>query len=223
MKKITVLLAVALLVMAVAATGVFAQGGLTYQVGVQITNLSDSTASVNIAYYDQATGDLVAEFNVPDPGILPGDDYTMVTLQGVEPGFNGSAVISSDQEIAAIANVCAGGVCPTGASYTAFSGGQSTLNLPLIMRGNSGFNTWFNVQNVGTEPTDVTVSYSNGASETATINANAARTFDQEDNADLPSGFVGSATVTSGGTTPIVATLIEVGPTTLLGYDSFDP
>ncbi len=113
-----------------------------------------------------------------------------------------------------------------GASTNGFSSGSSSISLPLLMKGNSGFDTWFNVQNTGTASTDVTVTYSTdpATTETATILPGAAKTFDQATNAALPAGFVGSATVTSTGGTPIVATVMQVGQgglKVLLGYNGF--
>jgi hypothetical protein len=152
---------------------------------------------------------------------IPADDsLTMATLEDVDEGFNGSAVVSSNTEIAAIANVFANGFSGMGASYTAFTGGETTANLPLIMRGNYDFNTWFNVQNIGSADTTVTVTYSNNTTENATIKAGAAKTFDQAGNSALGDTFVVSAKVTSDGQN-IVASLLQQGPTTLLGYDSF--
>jgi len=98
------------------------------------------------------------------------------------------------------------------------------MNLPLIMRVNAGFNTWFNVQNTGTSSTGVTVTYNpGGTTETATIPAGAAATFDQETNTALGGTFVGSASVTSDSQN-IVATVEQVGTgsiKTLLGYNGF--
>jgi hypothetical protein len=110
------------------------------------------------------------------------------------------------------------------ASTTGFSSGATSINLPLLMKGNAGFDTWFNVQNTGSDSTDVTVTYSNATTETATIAPGASKTFDQASNAALPTGFVGSATVASSDGQPIVASVMQVGTGSakaLLGYNSF--
>jgi hypothetical protein len=87
------------------------------------------------------------------------------------------------------------------------------------MKENSGFSTWFNVQNTGSEDADVTVTYSSGVTEGATIASGAAATFDQAANPDVADGWVGSASVTSD--QDVVAAVMQVGPTTLLGYNCF--
>jgi hypothetical protein len=100
--------------------------------------------------------------------------------------------------------------------------------LPLIMRGNAGYYTWFNVQNAGGEDVEVTVEYvagSSGNDYTATpvtIKPGAAATFSQHDLTELGSKFVGSAVVTSDGG-PIVATAMQVGETykNMMGYNGF--
>jgi hypothetical protein len=143
--------------------------------------------------------------------------------------FNGSVVISSDKQVVAIANLLASGTLSAGSATNSFSAGAMTMNLPLIMRGNAGFNTWFNVQNTGTSSTNVTVTYypgsagNSGVTDTATIPAGAAHTFDQETKSALGTLFVGSALVTSS-SQAIVATVEQAGTgsiKTLLGYNGF--
>ena len=73
--------------------------------------------------------------------------------------FNGSVIIESDQQVVAIVNTVGDGIYF--ASTTGFSSGSTSTNLPLLMKGNAGFDTWFNVQNCGTVSTNVTVTYSN--------------------------------------------------------------
>ena len=214
MRKLIIVFS-ALLLTALVASSSFAQGSVSYSVGVQIKNLDNSNAAnVTVTYYNQSDGSQAGTLNQAIPA---GDSFTMATLQGVSTGFNGSAVISSDRQIAAIANVIGNGTM--GASYNAFSAGDTTASLPLLMKGNFGFNTWFNVQNAGTADANITINYSNGTNETATIKAGAAKTFDQSTNSSLASGFVGSATVTSN--QPIAVTVLQQGPTTLLGYDGY--
>lgn len=189
---------------------------VTYEAGFQVQNLSGSDdATVSISYYNQdGTTD-----NVISDTIAAGASKTYFPI-GATAGFDGSVVISSDQPVAAIANVLADNFS-FGASYASFSGGASQVNLPLIMKGNSGFDTWFNVQNTGTSDASVTVSYAGGScTENATIPAGAAATFSQAANSCLPAGYVGAATVDAGAGS-VVATVMQTGPTTLLAYNGF--
>jgi len=137
MKK-TLILA---LLVAMVLVGSVAGQGITYNTGFQVQNLGTGTATITIIYYNQ-DGSVAA--SVPD-SIPAGGSKTYYPLTAVPDGFNGSVVISSDMPIAAIANELGNGGAYA-ASYAGFDAGATTINLPLIMRGNYGFNTWFNVQ-----------------------------------------------------------------------------
>lgn len=213
MKRI---IAVGLVLMLVLITVPIASAqDITYWSGIQIQNQSDQEASVTITFYKQ-DGSVEAEYT--DVTIPANDSKTYGTLDDlVSDGFTGSAVISSDQPVVAIVNTMGNGT-DFGASSDSFSEGASEVRLPLIMKGNYGYSTWYNVQNVGSEDAVVSVTYSDGSTEAdVTIPPGAAHTYDQ---AGLPDGFVGSATVTSTGG-EIVATVVEVGPTTLFAYNGF--
>jgi hypothetical protein len=179
--------------------------------------MSDTNvANVLIAYYNQDGTQPIADVSDSLP---PGYSATYFPIDA-PAGFNGSVVVSSDQPVAAIVNVLGNGL-NYGASYGGFSAGAAEVNLPLIMKGNSGFNTWFNVQNTGTASASVNISYAGTAcTETATIPAGAAATFDQSTNSCLTAGYVGAATITSADGT-VAATAMEVGPTTLFAYNGF--
>jgi hypothetical protein len=190
---------------------------ITYSSGFQVQNLSSAVANIQIKYIDQA-GTVVNSTSTTVPA---NSSITKFPIDAPSP-FNGSVIIESDQQVVAIVNTVGDGTYF--ASTTGFSSGSTSINLPLLMKGNSGFDTWFNVQNTGSASTDVTVTYSNATTETATIAPGAAKTFDQATNAALPAGFVGSAAVISTGSQPIVASVMQVGTgatKALLGYNSF--
>jgi len=215
MKKSLFLALVLVLVLVAPVLG----DGITYNTGFMVQNLGSTDASITITYYNQ-DGTVAATVNdtIPVDG-----SKNYYPLTAVPDGFNGSVVISSNQPVAAVANELGNGTA-YGASYAGFDAGATTMYLPTIMRNNGGFNTWFNVQNAGTADAHVTVTYTpstygNAWTQTATIKPGAAHTFDQATATALGSRFVGSAKVTSD--QPIVATVNEVGPTTLLSYDGF--
>ena len=215
MKKTLALVLLLVLVGSVVVSG----QGITYDTGFQVQNLGTAQANITVTYYNQ-DGSVAA--SVADT-IAAGGSKTYYPLTAVPDGFNGSVVITSDQPVAAIANEL-GNAGAYGASYAGFSAGVTEVNLPLVMRANGGFDTWFNVQNAGTADANVTVTYTPGAhgsgyTEMATIKPGAAHTFDQAGLTALGTKFVGSASVTSD--QPIVATCNQVGPTTLLAYDGF--
>jgi hypothetical protein len=203
---------------------------VTYSSGFQVQNLSSTeVANLIIKYIDQSGG-IVSTFTTnasdPDPKNQPVPASGSRTYFPIHAGtgFNGSVIIESTTQVVAIVNTVGDGGAYF-ASTTGFSSGSPSINLPLLMKGNSGFDTWFNVQNVGSASTDVTVTYSNATTEgPITILPGAAKSFFQETNANLPAGFVGSATVTSTGGVQIVASVMQVGTgatKAMLGYNSF--
>lgn len=213
MKKLHIVNVILLLVLMTPLTAL-AQGPSTYWSGIQIQNQSDQPANIIVTYYNQD-----GSVNTTHSDTIAANDS--VTYGTVHPadGFNGSVIISSDQPVVAISNLMGDGLS-FGSSYGGFSTGATSVNLPLIMRDNYNYSTWFSVQNAGSSAATVNVSYSNGASEgPVTIQPGAAHTFDQSNNTDLPSGFSGSASVTSD--EPIAVTVVEIGPTTLFAYNGF--
>jgi hypothetical protein len=217
MKAIRVLMIVSVLV-ALAAVVMPAGAISTYDSCFQVANMEDTDAQVAIAYYNQ-DGTTAASVNdtIPASG-----SKTYCPLNAVSPGFNGSVVISSDKKVAAITNVNGDGSAFWG-SYAGLTGGAQTVALPLVMKANYGFSTWFNVQNTGSSATDVTVTYSNGATEPLFSNLppGAAHTFNQATSTGLPSGFSGSAVASASTGGQIAVAVMEVGPTTLLAYEGF--
>lgn len=246
MKKLTIATLIFLLV-ALAGPATMAQGPSTiiWSSAYQIQNLETTEATVAVTYYDQdSTSTYSGSVTVPASGsktIFPfttgayGDDVT-----GPDT-FTGSAVLSSDKAIAAILNTQtgAGSSAVYGAATQGFSAGATSISLPLIACNNGGFDTWFNVQNVGAGDADVTVTYvpglygDAGLSDNVTIGSMQANTFDQRaasttgtqdcDTLGATDGrFVGGATITSD--EPIVATVMFLGTgavPAVQGYNGF--
>ena len=221
MKKVSILLAMAVLASLMLVPAVSAQG-ITYTSGFQVQNLESTTASITIAYYNQDGTKPISDVT----GTIAGMGSVNYFPIAAPDGFNGSVVVSSDKKIVAIANTL-GNSSQYAASTEGFDAGATEVKLPLIMRGNAGYYTWFNVQNVGASPASVTVHYVPGSSGTdytaaaVTIQPNAAATFSQRDLTALGSKFVGSAVVSSN--QPIVATVMQVGEASknMMGYNGF--
>jgi hypothetical protein len=193
-----------------------------YSSGFQVQNLASTDADITITLYNE-DGSVQVEATDTVPG---SGQKTYATLDDLnnppQTGFSGSAVISSSERVAAIVNVVSPDVSniQTGEAYVGFEAGAQSVQLPLIFKSYFGFSTFFNVQNVSDTAANVTVTYQpGGATETATIQPGAAQRFDQDDNGDLPSGFAGSAVVTSD--QDIVAAVVQAGETTTLVYNGF--
>ncbi|HET9222378.1 MAG TPA: hypothetical protein VFO07_07740, partial [Roseiflexaceae bacterium] len=163
MKGFKVILAAALL-MALALVGVpsaGAQMAITWTTGFQVQNLSATAANVSITFYDGATGNALTPFNAV---IAANASTNFFPLDGgagrpsVPAGFSGSAVISSDQPVAAILNILGNGTA-YGGSASGISAGSTTVGLPLIQKNNGGFQTWFSLQNAGSTNATVSVAF----------------------------------------------------------------
>ena len=189
-----------------------------YDSGFQVANQSSDAANVVIQYVDQ-TGAVVETTN----DTIAGNGSTTYFPIDAAAGFNGSVVISSNQPVAAITNVLGDGFA-FGASYEGFTGGAASVALPLTMKDNFGFDTWFNVQNAsapGGSDVSVSIAYEGTTcTEAATIPAGAAATFVQSTNTCLPVGHVGAATVTATGG-EVVATVMQTAAAQLLAYNGF--
>jgi hypothetical protein len=236
MKGFKVILAAALL-MALALVAVptaGAQLNITWTTGFQVQNLSATAANVSITFYDGTTGNALTPFNAVIGANASTNFFPLDGGAGrpsVPAGFSGSAVISSDQPVSAILNILGNGTA-YGGSASGISAGSTTVGLPLIQKGNGGFQTWFSLQNAGSSNATVSVAFkprdaSSGTAMTVsnlTIKPGAALTLDTTSAqlAGLGTRFVGSATVTSN--QPIAAIVNQTGllaSKTLLTYDGF--
>ena len=127
-------------------------------------------------------------------------------------------VISSDQQIASVVNIEGTGAHSAWAAYDAAVTGGSPVSIPLLMKNNSGYNTWFNVQNTGAVSANVSVAYSDGANVGPfSVAAGASHTFDQ--STETHSAAVFSANVTSDQSVAVV--VIEENPSTMFAYNGF--
>ncbi len=217
MKALRLLIVLALVFIAIGSySGSAYAGAFTYTSGFQVQNLEGDTANITIKFYDQATGNIVSSATTTTT-IDPNGSKTFFPLSQVTDGFNGSVVIESDNQVAAVSNVH-GNSFAANASYVAAGSGSSPVQIPLLMKNNSGFNTWFNVQNThGSSDANVTVNYSDGTSASGTIKPGAAKTFDQSLETHTPKVF--SAQVTS--SQPIAITVIEESTALMFAYNGF--
>jgi len=209
---------------------------VTWTSGVQVQNLDEiDSASVTLTFYNQDGTPAASQ----SYRIARSSSRTFFPLTDAPSGFNGSLVISSTTQVRAVSNMMGSGVGSYLASYNGLQSGATSVNLPLIMCNNSGFNTYFNVQNAqsaGDADAHITISYkpgSNGTagSETATIKAGASKTFDQAEGSstkncstlkDGSGKFIGSAMITSD--QPIVAVVMQLNTTNFpaaLAYSGF--
>jgi hypothetical protein len=215
MKRSKILLVLALvLLLALSISGqAFAQK-FTYQSGFQVQNLENQAATVVITYYKQ--DGTVDGSSVNDT--IPASGSKTYFPISASSGFNGSVVISSDREIGSVVNILGSGGSNAAASYVGSSAGNTSVQIPLLMKGNSGFDTWYNLQNTGSATANVTVAYSDGTSATGTIAPGASKTFFQANETHPVKVF--SAVVTSD--QPVAAAVVEESSTVMFAYSGFN-
>jgi len=190
--------------------------------GFQVQNLGIDTADIIILYYsrDGAVVSTQRDTIAADSS----ETYYTDTLE-VGDNFDGSVVIASDQAVAVIANQYVSG-SSMWASYTGVPNGALKVNVPLVMRGNSGWDTAISVQNTGLATATVELAFhpspglpGNSDTITDTIPPGAAGLFDQRIHFGLGPSFVGSAVVTS--EEPVVAVVNETDGSILMSYSGF--
>lgn len=93
------------------------------------------------------------------------------------------------------------------------------MRLPLLNANNAGFNTWFSVQNAGTADATVSVAYSDGKTNSATIKPGAAKVFYQAQEGHTAKVFAG--TITSTNNQPLVAAVIQESTSVIFAYTGF--
>jgi hypothetical protein len=194
----------------------------SYTSGFQVQNLDTTNpASITIDFFD-GSGNSPAGSQVQTQ-ISAGGSVTEFPLNTVQSGFNGSVVISSNAPLASVVNIIAtSGSSKANAAYIGASSGSTTVTLPLLMANNSGYNTWFTVQNTGTTATKISAAYSDGKtadSGSTLVAPNASYTFRQANETGHSKVF--SGTVTSTPAMPLVATVVEEGTSIIFAYNGF--
>jgi hypothetical protein len=205
------------------------KGNAGYYTWFNVQNAGSGDATVQVQYVPGSSGSAHTESATIKPGAA--HTFNQRNLSQLGTKFVGSAVVTSDQPIVATV-MQVGETFKNMLGYNGFTGGSTTVNLPLIMANNSGYYTGFQVQNVGTAATDITIDYGNNiagsfapANETATLQPNESKTFLQNTGQWATPKYVGSATITTTGQ-PIVAIVNQVKQTGVaLGtaYNGFDP
>ncbi len=191
-----------------------AASGATFTSGVQIQNLSSTTANVSVAYNNMdGTTAQTQTFQIPG-----NQSYTLFGNTMAAPaGFQGSVVVSADQPIAAITNLLASN--PTmGEAYDGVSTPAQTVNVPLFQQGNGGYNSTIHIQNTSSNSNNVTVTFNGGGAPITvsnTIPGNGSWTVDQT-NDNITGRFVGSAIVS--GSQPVAVEVNQSNGAILFSY-----
>lgn len=172
-----------------------------YTSGIQVANLDTSVATVVLIGYNPDGSQSGSALNdtIPVNG-----SKTYFPISNVANGFSGSFVISSDKKIAALSNISSSDGLAN-ASYVGRAGGSTTVFLPLLQKDNSGYTSWYSIQNAGTADATVQIAYSDNTTASGTIKPGAAKVFYQAPESHSLKVF--AATVTSN--QPLVAVVIQ--------------
>jgi hypothetical protein len=214
----------------------------------QVVNLGTDPADITVTYYNESG--TAASYSPSFPNVPANGSVTVQqALEGSLASGRYSAVVSSTQPIAAIVNQQLGtagsgtSIAPF-SSYTGVSAGSTSVTLPAIMYNWYGYYTEIYVQNAGTAPANVTITYkptslgscTTGATGvTDTINGipqYAAHQISQYSETTLgaPSvagcaaytgRFLGAATVASTNGQPVVVVVNQIVQDKLFSYNGF--
>lgn len=215
--RIFLILAVLFTALGSVSGSVDAQYKYSYQSTVNIQNLANTPGTVTFTYYhgNGSNGTAGSVASTADISLAANEFKAIGTLQ-VASGFRGSVVISSSTPVASVSNIH-GNNKVANASYIGSTTGSTNVRIPLLMKANYGYDTWFSLQNAGSGDANVTINYSDGTSTTAVIKPGASLTFNQATENHPVKVF--SAQITSN--QPVIAAVIEESSTVLFAYNGF--
>jgi hypothetical protein len=209
---LAVVLTIAVSVFALAGSNMVKAASTTKSLSTNFTlvNLGSQEATVTVAYYKDDGNAWAAapgntSFTIPANGgqkiVYQYFDTTMTTGRG-------SAVISSNQQLGALAQIVARNQTPTSGAYSGFTSSSSTWYIPLVSRrGNSASgttNSQIIIQNADSTAVDVTVTLTARSGSTGNYTKNitglkvgSSFYYDIDDEGPATTPWFGAATVTA--------------------------
>ena len=172
-----------------------------------------ATAAINFEFFNQAGASIatyVASSVAANASVILELDTLTPTTGSIPSGYNGSVKVTSSSNLASMVNNNDGKVLQT---YRVFAAGDAGMNLyvPGVYNAYYNYVSSIQVQNVGTVPTNITVTYSDGIVKTATgVGAGSSAMFYQPTEGHA-TGWAGSATVTSSAAN-VVAVVNQLWP-----------
>ena len=206
MRKLIVFVLTAVILLGFLTVPVAAQGPASYASTVTVTNTSDTEGTIQLVFYNP--DGTIADDSIVDPiGPLETKFYTTLPLS---TGFQGSLVIESSVPLASSSVVmgkAGNGAVINYASYVGVSAGADFVYLPLLMKNNYGFNTYFSIQNASASPVDVQITYSDGVvvPDIIDLQPGAAVVIDNQSEAGHVRKFAGVLEATG----PIAVAVVE--------------
>lgn len=154
---------------------------------VVLQNPNSSAATVTLAF-NNASGTTNVSASVP------ANSSRVFALQDLNQLGSGnsdglySLSVTSDQTLAALANIWSSAQSGQAGSYNSFTSGSTTAYAPALYNNYFGFSSALTVQNVSANTATGTVTYSNGQTESFSLDAGKSVEYFQPNNTNLPSG-----------------------------------
>ncbi len=196
MKKSVAIVVLVAAVLAAMVSGVFAFPAGTWVSGVTVANLDDQdSATIAITFYNQ-DGSIALDFDGGTIGASGAKTWYLPShIPGLPTSFIGSAVVSSDRQVAAIVNTqLPSGSNPTRVGTSVGVGEPApTIYATQVMKNYYGWNSYCAVQNAGADAYAVQAFYysTTGAlvdSDSQSIAPYASYLFDQSIDSELSAG-----------------------------------
>jgi hypothetical protein len=159
----------------------------TWNSSLNVQNVGATTTTVNVAYSDGTTNSAVLGPSAAFLFYQPSETHSATTF---------SAIVTSAEPVVAIVN--AANPNDQGQTYNCFDAGSTSFFVPIVEKSYWGWDSAVQVQNIGANAADVTITYETaGCSETQNVAAGGTAIFYQVTTACLPAGYGASATLTS--------------------------
>ena len=194
-------------------TPVIMNAYFSFNTAITIQNIDSTAANITITYGTGLTENAT---------IQPGSSAVFYTPdRNISVGTLTSATITSNNNAEIVAIVNESSNANRAASYVGFTSGSTSVAVPIVMRTYFDYNSSVTCQNIGTSSANITIAYSNGASETVnSVGANASALFYQGNYAGIANGSILNATITSA--EPIVCVVNQDQNEGALGTQNMD-
>ena len=159
---------------------------------IVLQNTETSAATVTLTFYNQKTGAVVATVTGASIPATSSRVFALPSLPGVPSGnADGllSAKVTSDRNLAGIANIWTGAKFGEFSDYNGYiAGSTSVVYAPALYKNYYGFVSSLTVQNLSATNANIRITYSNGTIENKTLLPNQSVEYYQPNNPALPSG-----------------------------------
>jgi hypothetical protein len=193
--------------------------------GITCQNLDNTNAaSIHLMFYPEGSGTLVLDYADTIPAGGSKNYYTPSSPPGLPSSFLGSAVVSSDFQLACNINTQTTGTGTSSDPYriatsSGFADTQTgtVMYAPQVEKAFSGWNSYIAVQNAGANTVTVNLSYIDrygvavSANETADIPGYSNKVFYQSDNTNLPANFLGAAKIVGTSEIAVIVNFYNAG------------